>query len=78
MHTEITFSMNAGSSAPHRVGSFLVPQAGRYAPRWVDQDDRTYVTMTVRSSVAEQMVTKVCAMHPSVRFVRQEDVPATA
>jgi hypothetical protein len=78
MHTEITFSMDAGSRAPHIMGAWLVARPGRYAPHWFDRDGRAYVTMTVRSSVAEQMVTKVCAMHPSLRLVRREVVPMPA
>lgn len=78
MYTEITFSMDARSSAPDRVGSLLVPQAAQYFARWVDRGDRSYVTLMVRTSIVEDMVAKVCGMHPSVRCIsRDEVVPAT-
>lgn len=78
MYTEIVFSMNAQSSAPHRVGSILVPQARHYFTRWVERGDRSYLTLMVRSSVAEDMVAWVCAIHPSVRCIsRSEVVPST-
>jgi hypothetical protein len=79
MYTEITFSMDARSSAPHRVGSILVPQARQYFTRWVDRGDRSYVTLMVRSSIADAMVAKVCRMHPTVRCISRDEVlPATA
>lgn len=74
MHTEITFSMDVTSRAPHIVGASLVPQADQYSTRWVDRGDRAFVTLLVRSSVAEKMVTKVCAMHPSVRCIKRDEV----
>lgn len=69
MFTEVTFSMDARSSAPHRVGSHLVPQAAQYFARWVDRGDRSYVTLMVRDSVLDDMIAKVCRMHPSVRCI---------
>jgi hypothetical protein len=78
MYTEITFSMNGQSSAPHRVGAMLVPQAAQYLPRWVDRDGRSYVTLMVKSSIADEMIAKVRAMHPSVRCIsRDKVVPAS-
>jgi hypothetical protein len=74
MYTEITFSMDAHSSAPHRVGSFLVPQARQYFTRWVDRGDRSYLTIMVRTSVVEDMVAKICDMHPSVRCISRDEV----
>ena len=74
MYTEITFSMNGRSSAPHRVGSMLVPRAAQYFARWVDRDDRSYVTLMVRTSIADDMIAKVCAMHPSVRCIARDRV----
>ena len=74
MYTEITFSMDAHSSAPHRVGSFLVPQARQYFTRWVDRGDRSYLTIMVRTSVVEDMVAKMCDMHPSVRCISRDEV----
>jgi len=74
MYTEVTFSMDANSSAPHRVGSLLVPQAAQYYARWVDRGDRSYVTLMVRNSVAERMIAKVCAMHPTVRCISRDEV----
>ena len=44
MYTDVTFSMDGRSSAPHRVGSSLVPQASHYYARWVDRGNRSYVT----------------------------------
>ncbi len=79
MYTEITFSMDGQSRAPHRVGAVLVPQTARYFPRWVDRDERSYVTLVVRSSIVEDMIAKVCSIHPSVRCIsRQQVVPATS
>jgi hypothetical protein len=74
MYTEITFSMDAHSSAPHRVGSFLVPQARQYFTRWVDRGDRSYLTIMVRTTVVEDMVAKICDMHPSVRCISRDEV----
>ena len=74
MYTEITFSMDAHSSAPHRVGSFVVPQARQYFARWVDRGDRSYLTIMVRTSVVEDMVAKICGMHPSVRCISRDEV----
>ena len=56
MYTEVTFSMDARSSAPHRVGSFLVPQAAQYFASWVDRGDRSYVTLMVRDTVVDDMI----------------------
>lgn len=74
MYTEITFSMDARSTAPHHVGSMLVPQARQYFARWVDRGERSYVTLKVRTSVVEDMVAKVCGMHPSVRCISRDAV----
>ncbi len=79
MYTELMFSMDARSSAPHRVGSLLVPQAAQWFPRWVDREDRSYVTIMVRDTIVEDMVRKVCRMHPSVRCIARDAVePAEA
>jgi hypothetical protein len=77
MYTEVTFSMNARSSAPHRVGAFLVPQAAQYFARWVDRGDRSYVTLMVRDTVVDDMIAKVCRMHPSVRCISTDAVQAS-
>jgi hypothetical protein len=77
MYTEVTFSMDARSSAPHRVGSLLVPQAAQYFPRWVDRDGRSYVTILVRDTVVEDMVRRVCRMHPTVRCIARDAVVTT-
>lgn len=77
MHSELMFSMDASSSAPNIVGSWVVPQAVQYSARWADRGDRTYLTMVVRSTVAEAMVERVCGMHPSVRCLKQEPVRAS-
>ena len=74
MYTEITFSMDGQSRAPHRVGAVLVPQAARFLPRWVDREGRSYVTLMVRTSIAEDMIAKVCSIHPSVRCISREQV----
>jgi hypothetical protein len=76
MHSELMFSMDASSSAPGIVGAWVVPQAARYSARWVDRGDRTYLTLLVRSTVAEAMVELVCAMHPSVRCLKRDPVSA--
>ena len=80
MHTEITFSMDGQSSAPHRVGSLLVPQAAQYFARWVDRDERSYVTLMVKTSIVDDMIAKVCRMHPSVRCISRDPVepPSTS
>jgi hypothetical protein len=78
MYSEIMFSMDASSSAPHIIGAFLVPQAAQYSMQWVDRDDRAYLTLTVRSTVVEAMVKRVCAMHPSVRCIRRDPVVVPA
>ena len=78
MYTDVTFSMDGRSSAPHRVGSMLVPQAAQYYTRWVDRDDRSYVTLMVKTSIVEEMVVKVCRMHPSVRCISRDEVLPTA
>ena len=77
MYTDLTFSMDARTSAPNRVGSLLVPQAAMYFARWVDRDDRSYVKLMVRTSVADQMVAKVCRMHPTVRCIARDEVVPT-
>lgn len=74
MYTDVTFSMDVHSSAPNRVGSLLVPQAAHYFARWVDRGDRSYVTLMVNSAIVEDMVAKVCGMHPSVRCISREEV----
>jgi hypothetical protein len=74
MYTDITFSMDANSSAPNRVGSLLVPQAAQYLARWIDRGNRSYVTLMVNSSIVEDMVAKVCGMHPSVRCIARDEV----
>ena len=74
MYTDVTFSMDGQSSAPHRVGSLLVPQAAQYYARWVDQGERSYVTLMVNSSIVDDMVRKVCGMHPSVRCIARDEV----
>lgn len=72
------FSMDGHSSAPLRVGSLLVPQAEQYYIRWIDRGDRAYVTLMVKTSLVEDMVAKVCGMHPTVRCIsRNEVLPAT-
>jgi hypothetical protein len=71
--------MDGQSRAPHRVGAMLVPQAAQYFPRWVDRDGRSYVTLMVRTSIVEDMIAKVCAMHPTVRCIsRDQVVPASS
>ena len=77
MYTDVTFSMDGRSSAAHRVGSSLVPQASHYFARWVDRDNRSYVTITVRTSLVEDMVVKLCRMHPTVRCISREKVLPT-
>ena len=77
MYTDVTFSMDGHSSAPHRVGSLLVPQAAQYFTRWIDRNDRSYVTLMVKSSLVEDMVAKVCRMHPSVRCISRNEVVPT-
>ena len=79
MYTDVTFSMDGHSSAPNRVGSLLVPQAAHYYARWFDRGDRFYVTLMVRTSIVEDMVAKVCRMHPTVRCISRDEVqPATS
>ena len=78
MYTDVTFSMDSQSSAPHRVGSLLVPQAAQYFTRWVDRGDRTYVTLMVKSTIVEDMVVKVSRMHPTVRCISRDEVLPTA
>lgn len=73
MYTEITFSMAGMSSAPAIVGALLVPQSAQYSIRWFDRGDRAYVSLLVPSSVVEQMVAKVCRMHPSMRCVSRNE-----
>ena len=77
MYTDVTFSMDGQSSAPHRVGSLLVPQAAQYYMRWVDRGERSYVTLMVNTSIVDEMVRKVCAMHPSVRCISRDEVLPT-
>ena len=77
MYTEVTFSMDARTSAPHRVGSMLVPQAAQYRPRWIDRDGRSYVTIEVHESVVDDMIRKVSRMHPTVRCIAREAVVTT-
>jgi hypothetical protein len=74
MYTEVTFSMDAHSSAPHRVGSQLVPQAAQYFARWFDRGDRSYVTLMVNTAIVDDMVAKVCGMHHSVRCISRDEV----
>ena len=78
MYSDVTFAMDGHSSAPHRVGSLLVPQAAQYDIRWVDQDDRSYVTLMVNSDLVDDMIDKVCAMHPSVRCIAVDELSPTA
>ena len=78
MYTDLTFSMDARSSAPHRVGALLVPQAAQYFARWVDRGDRSYVTLMVKTTIVEDMVDRVCGMHPTVRCISRVDVEPTA
>ena len=76
MQTELVFAMDGSSSAPQRVGAWLVARGDLYTPRWVDRGDRTYLTMFVSTSIAEKMMSKVCGLHPSVRCIKHEQVPA--
>jgi hypothetical protein len=77
MYTDVTFSMDGRSSAPHRVGALLVPQAAQYFPRWVDRGDRSYVTLMVKTSIVEDMIDRLCGMHPTVRCISRVDVEPT-
>jgi hypothetical protein len=77
MYTDVTFSMDARSSAPHRLGALLVPQAAQYFARWIDRGDRSYVTLMVKSSIVEDMVDRLCGMHPSVRCISRVEVEPT-
>ena len=77
MFTDVTFSMDGRSSAPHRVGSLLVPQAAQYYARWVDRGERSYVTLMVNTAIVDDMVRKVCRMHPSVRCIARDEVLPT-
>ena len=77
MYTDVTFSMDGQSSAPDRVGSLLVPQAAQYFMRWVDRGERSYVTLMVNTSIVDEMVLKVCGMHPSVRCISRDEVLPT-
>ncbi len=70
--------MDGTSSAPYRVGSLLVPQAAQYFARWVDRDGRSYVTLMVRTSIADDMIAKVCSVHPSVRCISRDQVESQA
>jgi hypothetical protein len=74
MYTDVTFSMDGQSSAPHRVGALLVPQAAQYYARWVHRGERSYVTLMVNTSIVDDMVRKVCDMHPSVRCISRDEV----
>lgn len=76
MLTEVTFAMDARSRAPSVVGSMLVPHAHRYAPRWVERGDRTYVIVTVTPAVAEGLIRRLPRLHRSVRCIGQQDVIA--
>jgi hypothetical protein len=78
MYSEIMFSMDASSSAPDIIGAILVPQAAQYSVQWAHRGDRAYLTLTVRSTVAEAMVKRVCAMHPTVRCIRRDPVVVPA
>jgi hypothetical protein len=78
MYTELTFSMDARSSAPQRIGSYLVPQAKQYFVRWVDRGERSYLTIMVRTSLVEVMVARVCGMHRSVRCISRNEVQPSA
>lgn len=69
MDTELLFSMDADTSAPLVVGSYLVPNEDRWHVRWIDRDGDVFLSMTVPTSVAEDMKPKICRIHPSVRFV---------
>ena len=77
MYTDVTFAMDGQSSAPHRVGSLLVPQASQYYMRWVDRGERSYVTLMVNTAIVDEMVRKVCGMHPSVRCISRDEVLPT-
>ena len=77
MYTDLTFSMDGHSSAPNRVGSLLVPQAAHYSARWVHRGDRSYVTLMVNTTIIEDMVAKVCGMHPSVRCIARDEIVAS-
>jgi hypothetical protein len=72
--TEVTFAMETHSSAPSIVGSMLVPHAHRYAPRWVERGERTYVIVTVTPAVAEGLVARLTRLHRSIRCIGQQDV----
>jgi hypothetical protein len=74
MYTDVTFSMDARSSAPHRVGSLLVPQAAQYDIRWADEGERSYVTLMVKTNLVDEMIKKVCRMHPTVRCIATDEV----
>jgi hypothetical protein len=72
--TEITFSMDTRSGAPFIVGSMLVPHAKTFTPYWRERGERSYVTVQVRSAVAEGLAQKLPTMHRSVRCIDRHEV----
>lgn len=74
MRTELLFSMDARTSAPYRVGSYLVPNRDRWDVRWTDRADDAFVSITVDGSVAEAMERKICRIHPTVRCVSTREI----
>lgn len=71
MRTTLQFSMDADSSAPDRVGCYLMPSIGRYDVRWDEQSGRATVTVTVVEAAAERFKRRICRLHPTVRLVRE-------
>lgn len=74
--TELYFAMDADSSALERVGSYLMPSLERCDVRWVEDDGRAYLVLTVADRDTESMKTRICRLHPSVRFVSANPVGA--
>ncbi len=53
------------------------PRQRSTSARWVDRGDRSYVTLTVKTTIVEDMVDRLCGMHPSVRCISRVDIEPT-
>jgi hypothetical protein len=74
VRTELQFSMDAHTSAPDLVGCYLMPTASQNNVRWAEEHGRAFVTVTVVESGAEAVKRRICRLHPTVRFVKENRV----
>jgi hypothetical protein len=67
--TELHFAMDARTSAPSRVGCYLMPSLDRYEVSWLEGEEQAYVALRVPDQHAETLKQRICQLHPTVRLM---------